>query len=76
MSGVVSVLEGAVGVVLALAVLIGFVWIVGRLAFAGRRRVLRRGTHPLRLLPWYLGGPPDATVEHPPGTGRDRPHRR
>lgn len=76
MSGVVGVLEGAIGIVLALGLIVGFLWILGKLAFAGRRRALRRGTYPLRLLPWYLGGPPDARIEHPPEGGSGRPHAR
>lgn len=63
MSDVVSALFGALGV------LIGFGWIAlvlavaGLLAFRGRRRALRRGTYPLRILPWYLGGPPGSSAD-------------
>ena len=50
------------------------VLVIGLLAFAGRRRALRRGTHPLRLLPWYLGGPPKIEAAPPDDTrsARDR----
>jgi len=42
--------------------IVGISWVIGLLAMRGRRRALRRGTYPLRLLPWYLGGPPDVRV--------------
>jgi len=51
-------------------VLIGVAWIaiivlvVGKLAFAGRRRAMRRGTYPVRLLPWFLGGTPEMPLPH------------
>ena len=50
------------------------VLVLGLLAFAGRRRALRRGTHPLRLMPWYLGGPPniDAAPPDDKRSARDR----
>jgi len=50
------------------------VLVVGLLAFAGRRRAIRRGTHPLHLLPWYLGGPPKIDVDLPDDkrSARDR----
>ena len=76
MSSVVSAVEGAIGIVLALGVIAGFLWILGTLAFAGRRRAFSRGTHPLRLLPWYLGGPPNAQIEDPPEGTSGRPHPR
>lgn len=67
-------LTGALGALVMLLWLLVIVLIVGRLAFAGRRRALRRGTHPLRLLPWYLGGPPKADPERSPDRrgARDR----
>ena len=58
-------LSGAVGVLVLVIWLAVIVLVVGLLAFAGRRRAIRRGTHPLRLLPWYLGGPPKADVDLP-----------
>ena len=51
-------LSGAIGVLVMVIWLFVIVLVVGLLAFAGRRRAMRRGTYPLRLLPWYLGGPP------------------
>ena len=58
-------LSEALGVAIVFAWLFLIVLVVGLLAFAGRRRALRRGTHPLRLLPWYLGGPPRIDVDLP-----------
>lgn len=60
------------------AVLIGVVWlgaIVALIAWAtGRagKRALRQKHGPVRLLPWYLGGPPKVHVEHPPDVTRRR----
>jgi hypothetical protein len=67
-----------VGDALGIVVLVGWilllVLVAGLLARAGRRRALRRGTHPLRLLPWYLGGPPKIDVDLPDDarSARDR----
>ena len=65
---------GALGVVAMVIWLAVIVFAVRFLALAGRRRALRRGTHPLRLLPWYLGGPPKIDVDLPDDarSGRDR----
>lgn len=63
---------------LGLAVLIGWllliVLVAGLLTRSVRRRAFRRGTHPLRLLPWYLGGPPriDADLPDDRRSSRDR----
>ena len=67
-------LSGAVGVLVMVIWLAVIVLVVGLLAFAGRRRAIRRGTHPLRLLPWYLGGPPKVDVPLPDDkrSARDR----
>jgi hypothetical protein len=66
--------------VLGLGILVLWLFLIvlvsGRLAFAGRRRAIRRGTHPLRLLPWYLGGPPKVDVDLPDDTRTDRDRRR
>jgi len=40
---------------LALVAFVAFIY----LGFRLRRRSIARGQHPLRLLPWYLGGPQD-----------------
>ncbi|GAC1488590.1 MAG: hypothetical protein NVS1B1_05180 [Candidatus Limnocylindrales bacterium] len=65
MNDVGAWLAGALGIALAFAWLFGILLAVGLIAFALRRRAFRRGTHPLRLLPWYLGGPPDAEPDVP-----------
>ena len=65
---------GALGLVVLVGWLLFVVVLVGYLARRGRRRALRRGTHPLRLLPWYLGGPPKIDVDLPDDqrSSRDR----
>lgn len=73
MNDLTAWLAGAFGIALALAWLFGIVLVGGLIAFALRRRAFRRGTHPLRLLPWYLGGPPEPPVVFPPD---DRNRRR
>jgi hypothetical protein len=56
---------GAVGLAVLIGWLVLIVLVAGLLARRGRRRAFRRGTHPLRLLPWYLGGPPKIDVDLP-----------
>ena len=67
-------LSGAIGVLVMLIWLFVIVLVVGLLAFAGRRRAIRRGTYPLHLLPWYLGGPPriDSHLPDDKRNARDR----
>jgi hypothetical protein len=67
-------LSGAIGVLVMVIWLFVIVLVVGLLAFAGRRRALRRGTYPLHLLPWYLGGPPKIDAGQPDDkrSARDR----
>ena len=72
MNDVATWLWGALGVLIVFAWLFGIVLVVGLIAFAGRRRAIRRGTHPLHLLPWYLGGSPTVDVELPDDTKRGR----
>ena len=70
-------LAGAFGILLALTWFALIVVVLGLGAFALRRRAFRRGTHPLRLLPWYLGGPPK-TDDYLPAdrkTARERRRR-
>jgi hypothetical protein len=57
--------SGVLGVLVMVVWLAAIVLVVGLLAFAGRRRAMRRGTYPLHLLPWYLGGPPKVDVGRP-----------
>jgi len=68
-------LAGALGIALALAWLFGIILVGGLIAFALRRRAYRRGTHPLRLLPWYLGGPPEVPEVFPPDDREGRRER-
>lgn len=72
MNDVAAWLAGAFGIALAFAWLFGILLVGGLIAFALRRRAYRRGTHPLRLLPWYLGGPPEPPLVSPD----DRRHRK
>jgi hypothetical protein len=65
MNDVTTWLFGALGAVMVFAWLFVIVLVGGLIAFAGRRRALRRGAHPLHLLPWYLGGPPKVDVDLP-----------
>lgn len=58
-------ISDAFGVLVLVAWLSLIVVVAGLLARAGRRRAFRRGTHPLRLLPWYLGGPPKVDIDAP-----------
>lgn len=64
------------GVLVLFAWVFGLALVVGLLAFAGRRRAMRRGTHPLRLLPWYLGGPPEVDAGLPDDKRSSRERRR
>jgi len=61
-------LWAAFGALVAGVWLFVIILVVGLLAFAGRRRAMRRGTIPLHLLPWYLGGTPEVKVDPPEGT--------
>ena len=67
-------LSGVVGVLVMAVWLLALVLVMWLLASAGRRRALRRGTYPLHLLPWYLGGPPkiDAHLPDDQRSARDR----
>lgn len=74
MNDLATWLSGALGVLIVFAWLFVVVLVAGLLAFAGRRRAMRRGTYPLHLLPWYLGGPPKAELDLPDDrrSSRDR----
>ena len=71
-----ELVSGALGVVFVVGWLLIVVLVLGLVARAGRRRALRRGTHPLRLLPWYLGGPPEVDIDLPDDTRSSRDRRR
>jgi hypothetical protein len=58
------------------AAIIGALWlglivaVVGFISMRLRRRSLRRGTWPVRIIPWYLGGTPEMPLDAPPDTAR------
>ena len=61
---------------LLVAAIIAILWIglvfavIGFISMRLRKRALRRGTWPLRLIPWYLGGPPETPLDAPPESAR------
>lgn len=61
---------------LVIAAIIAILWlglviaVVGFISMRLRRRSLRRGTWPVRLLPWYLGGTPEMPLDAPPESAR------
>ncbi|HEY8825820.1 MAG TPA: hypothetical protein VIP07_13185 [Candidatus Limnocylindria bacterium] len=61
---------------LVVAAVIAILWIglvVSAIAFVSmrlRKRSLRRGTWPVRLIPWYLGGTPEMPLDAPPESAR------
>jgi len=65
-----------VTVELVVAVIIAVLWlglivaVVGFISLRLRRRSLKRGTWPVRLLPWYLGGTPEMPLDAPPESSR------
>jgi hypothetical protein len=67
-----------VTVELVVAVIIAVLWlglivaVVGFISLRLRRRSLKRGTWPVRLLPWYLGGTPEMPLDAPPESSRAR----
>jgi len=63
---------GIVSLALILALGVGIVASGLRL----NRRGIRRGSYPLRNLPWYLGGVPDVKVDLPAEGTRERRRRR
>lgn len=65
---------GGLGVLVLIGWLVLMVLVIALVARAARRRALQRGTHPLRILPWYLGGPPKIDVDLPDDerSARDR----
>ena len=67
-------LSGALGVLVLVGWLLVIVVVAGLLSRRLRKRALRRGTYPLRLLPWYLGGPPKIDLDLPDDrrSNRDR----
>lgn len=65
-----------------IAVLVAVAWIglvFGAIAWIGlrlRRRSIRRGNYPVRILPWYLGGTPEMPLDPPDAEPRRRSERR
>jgi hypothetical protein len=61
---------------LVVAALVALLWfglvfaVIGFISMRLRKRALRRGTWPLRLIPWYLGGPPEMPLDAPPESAR------
>jgi hypothetical protein len=43
---------------------------IGFISLRLRKRSLRRGTWPVRLIPWYLGGTPEMPLDAPPESAR------
>jgi hypothetical protein len=71
-----DLLSSTLGLLVVIGWLLVIILVAGVLARAGRRRALRRGTYPLRILPWYLGGPPKIDVELPDDQRSSRDRRR
>jgi hypothetical protein len=69
---VTELVAGVAIMALVLALGIGIVAVGLRL----NRRGIRRGTHPHRDLPWYLGGVPDLKLDAPVESSRARRRRR
>jgi hypothetical protein len=57
----------AIFVIVWLALIVG---VVGFISLRLRKRALRRGTWPVRLIPWYLGGTPEMPLDAPPESAR------
>ena len=61
---------------LVVAAIIAVLWlglivaVVGFIAMRLRRRSLKRGTWPIRIIPWYLGGTPEMPLDAPPDSSR------
>jgi hypothetical protein len=63
------------------AAILGVLWlglivaVVGFISLRLRRRSLRRGTWPVRIIPWYLGGTPEMPLDSPPESARAKRRR-
>jgi hypothetical protein len=68
-------IELVVAAVIALLWLGLIVAVVGFTSMRLRRRSLRRGTWPVRIIPWYLGGTPDMALDSPPESVRAKRRR-
>jgi hypothetical protein len=63
-------IELVVGAIIAVLWLGLIVAVVGFIAMRLRRRSLKHGTWPVRLIPWYLGGTPEMPLDAPPESSR------
>jgi len=65
-----------VSIELGIAAIVVILWlglivaVVGLISLRLRTRSLRRGTWPVRLIPWYLGGTPEMPLDAPPESAR------
>jgi len=65
-----------VSIELGIAAILVILWlglivaVVGLISMRLRKRSLRRGTWPVRLIPWYLGGTPEVHLDAPPESAR------
>jgi hypothetical protein len=70
-----------VSVDLGVAAIVVILWLGLIVAVAGfislrlRKRSLRRGTWPVRLIPRYLGGTPEMPLDAPPESARAKRRR-
>jgi len=66
---------------LVIAAIVVLLWlglivaVVGFISMRLRKRSLRRGTWPVRLIPWYLGGTPEMPLDAPPESSRAKRRR-
>jgi len=66
---------------LVVAAIFAVLWIglvvavIGFISLRLRKRALRRGTWPVRLIPWYLGGTPEMPLDVPPESERAKRRR-
>jgi hypothetical protein len=63
----IELVIAAIVVVLWLGLIVA---VVGFISMRLRKRSLRRGTWPVRLIPWYLGGTPEMPLDAPPESAK------
>jgi hypothetical protein len=63
----IELVVAAIVVVLWLGLIVA---VAGFISLRLRRRSLKRGTWPVRLIPWYLGGTPEMPLDAPPEFSR------
>ncbi len=76
MDAIGSFVAGAVGIAIAVGWIAAIFVVAGVLVFRHRRRAMERGTYPVRLLPWFLGGTPEMDVQPPRESHRIKRRRR